>query len=142
MAILSKLLFLAGLATASQHHHSHAHHQARQGGGNVIVTNNCKYDVWLWSVDSVGGEGPRVPIPSGTTVPEPLRTVTSGGVCLKISVKEQYFGLKHTQLEYTIANGELWYNISFVDCAEGESSAKCPGADGGITMSGSAVSHL
>jgi len=58
--MLSKLLLLAGLGaglTSASHvtrrgqHHHHTH--ARRGLGQAIVKNNCKYDVWMWSVDSV-----------------------------------------------------------------------------------------
>lgn len=44
---------------------------------------------------------------------------------------------KHTQLEYTIGGNQVWYDISFVDCAVGDSASNCPGHDGGIKITGS-----
>ena len=126
--ILSKMLSIhfllisilqAGLATAV---------------GNAIVSNRCPYDIWLWSVDQ-GYSSPPIHIPSGTKYSEPFRSACNGcGSSLKISRTDQLIGGQHTQFEYSIANGDIWYDISFVNCAKGENASNCPGHDKGLAM--------
>lgn len=97
--------------------------------GNAIVSNRCPYDIWLWSV----GEGylsPPIHISARTKYSEPLRSASS----LKISKTNKLLNGKHTQFEYSITGGNIWYDISFVDCAKGESASDCPGHEKGLAM--------
>ncbi|KAJ8113527.1 hypothetical protein OPT61_g4359 [Boeremia exigua] len=102
--------------------------------GNAVVSNRCTYDIWLWSVDQGHPSGP-IHIPARTKYSEPLRSACNGcGTSLKISKTTQLIGGQHTQFEYSIADGNIWYDISFVDCAKGESASDCPGHDKGLAM--------
>jgi hypothetical protein len=73
---------------------------------------------------------------------EPIRTPSNGGVVFKVSESDQLIGGKHTQFEYAIANNQIYYDISFVDCAKGESAANCPGHAKGLKMYSTNVSSL
>lgn len=102
--------------------------------GNVIVSNRCPYDIWLWSVDQ-GYLSQSIHVPARTKYSEPFRSACNGcGSSLKISKTDQLIAGQHTQFEYSIADGSIWYDISFVDCAKGESASDCPGHDKGLAM--------
>ncbi|KAF1844560.1 uncharacterized protein K460DRAFT_365506 [Cucurbitaria berberidis CBS 394.84] len=102
--------------------------------GNAIVSNRCPYDIWLWSVDQSHWSAP-IHIPARTQYSEPFRSSCNGcGTSMKISKSNQLVGGAHTQFEYSIVNNQIWYDISFVDCAKGESASACPGHDKGLTM--------
>lgn len=102
--------------------------------GNAVVSNRCAYDIWLWSVDQ-GHSSPPIHVPARTKYTEPLRSACNGcGSSLKISKTDQLVNGKHTQFEYSIADSNIWYDISFVDCAKGESASNCPGHDKGLAM--------
>lgn len=101
--------------------------------GNAILANNCDYDIW---VSSVGGSHEtactRVAANSQYT-----ETLYSTGTSLKISKTDSIKNGEQTQFEYTISGGKIWYDISFVNCAEGESASNCPGHAEGLSMQGS-----
>lgn len=103
--------------------------------GNAIVSNRCPYDIWIWSVNQGSDSGP-IHVPSRTQYSEPVRSSCSGcGTSIKVSKSEQLSGGSQTQFEYSIVGGnQMWYDISFVDCASGNSADKCPGHDLGLTM--------
>lgn len=102
--------------------------------GNAIVSNRCPYDIWLWSVDQ-GYSSLPIHIPARTKHSEPFRSACNGcGSSLKISKTDQLISGQQTQFEYSIADGNIWYDISFVDCAKGESASDCPGHDKGLAM--------
>jgi hypothetical protein len=100
--------------------------------GNAIISNRCSYDIWVWSVVP-GSSSASIYIPAGTQHTEAMRS--GSPTSFKISKSNQLVSGKHTQFEYSIINNQLWYDISFVNCASGQSSANCPGADGGLSMS-------
>jgi len=102
--------------------------------GNAIISNRCPYDIWLWSVDQ-GYSSPPIHVPARTQHSEPFRSACNGcGSSLKISKTDQLITGQHTQFEYSIADGNIWYDISFVNCAQGESASECPGHDKGLAM--------
>lgn len=104
--------------------------------GNAIISNRCSYDVWVWSVDP-SNWGKPIHVPARSQYTEPLRSSCNGcGTSLKVSKSDQLVGGAQTQFEYTITNGQLWYDVSFVDCAKGESANSCPGHDKGLSMAG------
>ncbi|KAF2128795.1 hypothetical protein P153DRAFT_357309 [Dothidotthia symphoricarpi CBS 119687] len=125
--MLSKLILLtitlqAGLAAAF---------------GNAIVTNRCPYDVWVWSVDQAQFSAP-IYVPARSKYSEPVRSTCNGcGTSIKISKTDQLLGGAQTQFEYSISAGQMWYDISFVDCASGQSADSCPGHDMGLSMDSS-----
>jgi len=101
--------------------------------GNAIISNRCPYDVWVWTVSATNW-GSAVHVPSRTQHSEPL---TNTGTSLKVSNSSELVGGHHTQFEYSIAGGQIWYDISFVDCAQGNSASNCPGHDDGLSMDAS-----
>lgn len=102
--------------------------------GKSVLVNRCPYDIWAWSVDQ-NGSSKTIRVPSRTKYTEPLRSTCSGcGTSLKISKTSQLLGGAQTQFEYSIVNNQLWYDISFVDCANGQNANSCPGHDLGLTM--------
>ncbi|KAF1828528.1 hypothetical protein BDW02DRAFT_635110 [Decorospora gaudefroyi] len=98
--------------------------------GNTIIANRCPYDIWLWSI-STDNWGAPIHIPAYTKHTSPFRTSPTS---LKISKTDQLILGKHTQFEYSIVDNQLWYDISFVDCANGQSASDCPGHDEGLVM--------
>jgi hypothetical protein len=105
--------------------------------GTAILTNACPYPIYLFSV-SQSYSTPAIPIAPGTTYTEPLRSSCSGcGTSLKISLSDHLLPGAQTQFEYSIsATNELWYDISFVDCARGEDARSSPGHELGVSMQG------
>ncbi|KAH7392904.1 hypothetical protein BKA66DRAFT_509926 [Pyrenochaeta sp. MPI-SDFR-AT-0127] len=107
---------------------------SQAAAGNAIISNRCPYDIWLWSVDQSHWSAP-IHIPARTQYSEPFRNSCNGcGTSMKISKTNGLVGGAHTQFEYSIVNDQLWYDISFVDCAKGESASDCPGHDLGLAM--------
>lgn len=101
--------------------------------GNAIINNRCSYDIWVWSINSGSSSSSAIHIPAQSQHSEAMRS--GSPTSYKVSKSSQLVGGKHTQFEYSIINNQLWFDISFVDCAQGESSSNCPGADGGLSMS-------
>lgn len=105
--------------------------------GNAVLSNRCSYDVWVWSVDQKGSSA-AIHVPARSKYTEPLRSTCEGcGTSLKVSKTNQLSGGTQTQFEYSIVNNQVWYDISFVDCASGQSADSCPGHDKGLSMIGS-----
>jgi hypothetical protein len=100
--------------------------------GNAIISNRCSYDIWVWSVQPGSSSAP-IYIPARGQYSEPMKS--GSPTALKVSKSSALEAGKHTQFEYSIVNNELWFDISFVNCANGQSASSCPGADGGLTMS-------
>lgn len=98
--------------------------------GNAIVANRCPYDIYLFPT-SPNSSGGGIKIPARSTHTEAQATLGS----MKISLSDSLEAGKQTQFEYSNAGGQLWYNLSFVDCASGESADNCPGHDLGLSMS-------
>lgn len=99
--------------------------------GNAIISNRCSYDIWVWSVQP-GGSSEAIHVAARSQYTEPM--VSGSPVSLKVSKSDALVAGEQTQFEYSIANNELWFDISLVNCAEGDSSANCPGADGGLAV--------
>lgn len=100
--------------------------------GNAIISNRCNYDIWVWSVGQ-GSSSEAIHVPARAQHTEAMRS--GSPTSLKVSKTDALVAGKHTQFEYSIVNNQLWFDISFVNCANGESSASCPGADAGLSMS-------
>jgi hypothetical protein len=113
--ILAAVALQAGLATA----------------GNAIVSNRCSYDIYLWSVGG-GSSSNAIHVPARSQYTEPFQNTPKA---LKICTTDSC--TQPTQFEYSIVNNQLWYDISFVDCASGQDASKCPGHAEGLAMSSS-----
>ncbi|KAH7117696.1 hypothetical protein B0J11DRAFT_468169 [Dendryphion nanum] len=99
--------------------------------GKAIIANRCPYDIWIWSVDQKGSKGP-IQVKARNRYSEPFRTPCERcGVSLKVSRTNQLQSGKHTQFEYAIAKDTIYYDISYVDCAKGNSAKDCPGHEKG-----------
>lgn len=102
--------------------------------GNAVVNNRCSYDIYVWSVGSgYGSNAIHVPARSQHT-----ESFQGTGMSLKISKSDQC--TQPTQFEYSIVNNQLWYDISFVDCANGQDASACVGHAEGLSMKGSSDS--
>lgn len=101
--------------------------------GNAILSNRCDYDIWVSSV-SGSHETACTRVAAGSSYNE---TLYPSGTSLKISKTDSIKNGEQTQFEYTIAGGKIWYDISFVNCADGESASNCPGHAEGLSMRGS-----
>jgi hypothetical protein len=78
---------------------------------------------------------PTIYVPARTKYVEPIRNVCEGcGVSVKVSKSDQLMAGQQTQYEYSIANNQLYYDLSYVDCAQGESAENCPGHDRGNSI--------
>ncbi|KAF2031584.1 hypothetical protein EK21DRAFT_110713 [Setomelanomma holmii] len=102
--------------------------------GSAIVKNACTYDIWVWSVCSTTGSSSAIHVPAGSQYSEAFK---NAAVSLKVSKTNQLTGGAQTQFEYSAVNGQLWYDISFVDCASAESADNCPGHADGLSMTSS-----
>ena len=106
--------------------------------GKAFINNRCNYTVWI---RQVGGTGKHTQlnakIARGHSWVDILRILPAGGISLKVA-KSSSINAPITQFEYTAEGGDkVWYNISFVDCAVGESRiniTECPGLDGGVRV--------
>lgn len=102
--------------------------------GNAIVNNRCNYDIYVWSVGAGYGTN-AIHVPARSQYSEPFQGT---GMSLKVSKSDQCN--QPTQFEYSIVNNQVWYDISFVDCAKGEDASACVGHTEGLTMKGSSSS--
>lgn len=106
--------------------------------GNAIVNNRCSYDIYVWSVGAGYGTG-AIHVPARSQHSEAFQGT---GMSLKVSKSEQC--TQPTQFEYSIVADKLWYDISFVDCANGQDASACVGHAEGLSMkaSGSSCSAI
>lgn len=122
--------------------------------GNVVIGNRCPHDIWVWSVDQkvnilhptlhpqcagtlmiFQGSSKPIRVPKRTKYSEQFRTPCNGcGVSLKVSRTNKLETGKHTQFEYAISKGQIYYDVSFVNCAKGKNADNCPGHDKGLAM--------
>jgi hypothetical protein len=97
--------------------------------GQAIINNNCGYDVTVLSTASNN----QATIGAGSSFSEPL----NGHASLKIA-KDPSGLWAHgiTQFEYSVAD-TLWYDISLIDCTNGQDASNCPGHEGGLSLTAS-----
>lgn len=121
--------------SANQLGHGHHHNNtesltARNSMGNAVIKNRCSYDIWLWSL-TTGSSVNSVHIPAGSTHSEAVRDQPTS---MKISKSSKLSAGSQTQFEYSVQPDQIWYDISFVDCANGEDASNCPGHSEGLSM--------
>jgi hypothetical protein len=97
-------------------------------GRKAIIANRCNYDIWVQPVHGPQWGG-LVKIPARHKWSEPLSDAPTS---MKISRTSSIVPGKHTQFEYAINSNQIWYDISFVDCARGSSASNCPGHTDGL----------
>ncbi|KAF2686082.1 hypothetical protein K458DRAFT_416427 [Lentithecium fluviatile CBS 122367] len=97
--------------------------------GQAIINNHCGYEVTVLSTSTNN----QAPIAAGATFTEPL----NGHASLKIAHDPSgLWAHGITQFEYSVAE-TLWYDISLIDCVNGQDASGCPGHEGGITLTAS-----
>ncbi|KAF2865682.1 hypothetical protein BDV95DRAFT_506594 [Massariosphaeria phaeospora] len=108
--------------------------------GKLVFSNRCPYDLWVDSVDQ-GWESGLFSVPARSQHVEDLRKpdihkcpTDDCGTSFKVSKTPQITRGSHTQFEYAIKHGMMYYDISFVDCAQGSSADTCPGHDKGLSI--------
>jgi hypothetical protein len=108
----------------------------------VYLYNNCAFEVYSFTTIC-----PQVGVPSNGTVHtsnginnstwywEPYQYPIQGGVSIKLS-KSSNGSDPITQLEYTIANDTIWYDLSNVNCGPTSqtSTEDCPFKDTGMFL--------
>ncbi|KAG9186440.1 hypothetical protein G6011_09548 [Alternaria panax] len=112
-------------------------HATLARAGNAIITNRCNYDIWIQSVHAPYG-GNMTHVPARSKYSEPFSHAPTS---VKISKTPSIVSGEQTQFEYNIVSNQLWYDISFVDCAKGPQGASgsfdassCPGHNEGLAM--------
>lgn len=101
--------------------------------GNSVVSNRCSHDVYVFSV-SQNKAAPAVKIPARSQWKQAINACEGCATSLKISNTDECVGGEHVQFEYAVAANQLWYDISLVDCAKGESGENCPGWTKGYSI--------
>jgi hypothetical protein len=99
--------------------------------GQAIIQNHCGYEVVMIR----DFEKEQHTIAAGSTHSEAM---LDAGHSLKIAHNaDGLWAHGITQFEYTLMPDTLWYDISLIDCTNGQDASGCPGHDGGITISAS-----
>ncbi|KAF2851416.1 hypothetical protein T440DRAFT_394642 [Plenodomus tracheiphilus IPT5] len=97
----------------------------------LTVTNYCSYPInymhWDGSASPVSGT-----LNAGASINRALT-----GSVFKASKKADMSN--ELLVEYSLAGGELWYNLSLITCVKGEDLSGCAGHEGGLQL-GNAVS--
>jgi hypothetical protein len=100
--------------------------------GKAIVSNRCSYDIWVWSVSQTTGSSSAIHVPARSKHTEAM--IPNSPTSIKVSKTNQLLNGQHTQFEYSITNNQLWFDISLVNCANGQGAANCPGHAQGLAM--------
>lgn len=112
--------------------HGHAVRRAISAAKPNLATvkNSCTYDVYLETVGPLyAWKKPIVKIAAGGEHSEELFINASGGPSLKVRKSPDPNG-PPMQFEYTAGNGDIWYNLSLIDCVGKQGG--CAGHDGGL----------
>ncbi|KAF1970643.1 hypothetical protein BU23DRAFT_205847 [Bimuria novae-zelandiae CBS 107.79] len=95
------------------------------GNTGVTFKNNCGYDVTYSVLNPCSSENSGT-ISAGSTWSGDLSDCSSGNTALKIYKDGSD---KPMQFEYGLVNGNVWYDLSFVDCISGSDDFnQCAGA--------------
>ncbi|KAI1476068.1 hypothetical protein F4774DRAFT_394555 [Daldinia eschscholtzii] len=82
--------------------------------GNIIVQNNCKFDVWCDAAKNDGSSSPSVQVRAGRhyTSPLPAHNDNVGSVlkCSNAAKSRKVF-----QAELAVQNGRSWFDLSAID---------------------------
>lgn len=104
---------------------------------SASVKNSCSYAVYITSEghSSCGPGAENKLIAAYSTYTEKLRKCKTGGISLKVS-KSQDMG-NPMQFEYSVWTDEptVSYDISYLNCMNGNDLSACAGHDGGIQAS-------
>jgi hypothetical protein len=94
--------------------------------GKVTLTNNCDYDVTYNNMCPCGSSDGSGTISAGATWSDSISDCSSGNTALKIYKDGTS---KPMQFEYGLQSGNIWYDMSFIDCVSGaDDFSQCAGA--------------
>ncbi|KAF2092398.1 hypothetical protein NA57DRAFT_62508 [Rhizodiscina lignyota] len=104
--------------------------------GGVAIYNACDFPVYSHTVTEDGGQQAPVTLAPGQWYWESYQYPKSGGPVLKLTKEQNLGGVPVTQLEYSITDGTIYYDISNVDCGPtGQSNqGQCPFLQGGMFL--------
>ncbi|KAK7192353.1 hypothetical protein DPSP01_004939 [Paraphaeosphaeria sporulosa] len=95
-------------------------------GGKVTFKNNCDYDVTYEQLCPCGSSDGSGTISAGATWSDSISDCSGGNTALKL-FKDG--GSKPMQFEYGIQSGNIWYDMSFIDCVSGSDDfSQCAGS--------------
>lgn len=105
-----------------------APHVIRRGGqgGQVSFKNSCSYDVKLDVLPGPGcSAGNGGTVKAGGSWTDTVTECSAGNTALKVYSDGAD---KPMQFEYGLANGNVWYDMSFIDCvSNGNDFSQCAG---------------
>lgn len=106
----------------------------QRGPGGVSIYNNCNTTIYSWTVTQVGNESSS--ISPGEWYWEPYQYPSDGGTSIKMSRNDWDAQGPITQLEYTMSNDLIYYDLSNVNCGRNgqESRETCPFLIGGMFL--------
>ena len=108
------------------------------GGSGVTLHNNCGYDVTYDLVEPCGGSKSGS-ISAGSTWTDSLTDCSSGNSALKLYGNGSN---KPMQFEYGLVNGNVWYDMSFIDCISGSDDfSQCVGSGWSMGSIGSCPTY-
>ncbi|KAK9781521.1 hypothetical protein SCAR479_01392 [Seiridium cardinale] len=116
------------------------------GPGQAIVVNKCSSPVYLWSVSADKTSAVHELEANGGRYVERMHAPSTGGVSMKVhktrndgnipACTPDRWDCHLTQFEYTLVpdQNKVYYDISFVNCAQGKDAGNCPGHASGVTV--------
>lgn len=108
------------------------------GASGVTLHNNCGYDVTYDVLDPCGS-GNSGTIAAGSAWTGALTDCSSGNSALKLYGNGSN---KPMQFEYGIVNGNVWYDMSFIDCISGtDDFSQCVGTGWSMGAIGSCPTY-
>ncbi|KAF9736476.1 hypothetical protein PMIN06_006603 [Paraphaeosphaeria minitans] len=108
-------------------------------GSKVTLKNNCDYDVTYDQLCPCGSSDGSGTISAGSTWSDSISDCTGGNTALKL-FKDG--GSKPMQFEYGLQSGNVWYDMSFIDCVSGSDDfSQCAGSAWSMSAVGSCPSY-
>lgn len=108
-------------------------------GGKVTLKNNCDYDVTYENVCPCGSSDEKGTIKAGSNWSDSLSECGSGNTALKIFSEN---ATKPMQFEYGIVSGNVWYDMSFINCLTGSDDfSQCAGSGWSMGATGSCPTY-
>ncbi|KAF2439183.1 hypothetical protein P171DRAFT_490617 [Karstenula rhodostoma CBS 690.94] len=95
-------------------------------GGKVTLKNNCDYDVTYEQLCPCGSSDGSGTISAGSTWSDSISDCAGGNTALKVYSASTS---KPMQFEYGLQSGNIWYDMSFIDCISGSDDfSQCAGS--------------
>ncbi|KAJ4355578.1 uncharacterized protein N0V89_003598 [Didymosphaeria variabile] len=128
-----------GAYSAGVAHPTGASFIPRSTGGKVTLKNNCDYDVTYDNLCPCGTSDNSGTISAGSTWTDSIADCGSGNTALKVYKDGSS---KPMQFEYGLVSGNVWYDMSFIDCLSGSDDfSQCAGAGWSMGAIGSCPTY-